>query len=257
MPAYLEQAKNFLIGILPKLCSAVFIIIIGYLVTKLLVKLLSKTLKKSRLDISLHTFFLSATKIALLFVVVIIAASSLGINTSSFVTILGAVGLALSLALKDSLANLASGLLVLMSHPFHVNDYIETDGVSGKVMEIGLIYTRLNTLDNKQIYLPNKQVTNAKIINYSAETIRRLDLIFTISSKTDVDQAKEVVAQVVSQNALALPTPEPTIRVCSYNASTVDIAVKVWVKTEDYSNLNFDLHEQMKKAFEENKISLS
>lgn len=256
MKQHLTNILVQLTAFLPKLFTALVILIIGIVLIKIVVKLTSKALSKSRLDLSLHAFFRSSIKVLMYALVAIICASSLGIQTGSFLAVLGAVGLAASLAVKDSLANLASGLLILITHPFRVGDFIETDGVSGKVTEIGLIYTRLNTPDNKQIFLPNGTVTTAKIINYSAEETRRLDLTFSIGYSDDVDHAKSLLADIVTKHPLTLHNPDPIIRVCSHSANSVDIATRVWVKTDDYWDVNYDLHEQVKAVFDAEKISI-
>ena len=252
----ITHLKEFALASAPKLLTALVVLVIGLTVTKIVMHIVTTALSRSRLDKSLHVFLKSLVKIGLIFLVLIITAGTLGINTASLVAVLGAAGLALSLALKDSLANLASGLLILVSHPFRVDDFIETGSESGTVKEIGLIYTRLNTPDNKQIYLPNSQVTTAQIINFSAEELRRLDLVFSVGYQADIDAAKAAIAQVLEDNPYALSDPAPLIRVCAHSPSSIDIATRVWVKTEHYWDLNFDLFEQVKSAFDAQGIEI-
>lgn len=253
-----KQFSDKVVDFLPTLIYALIVLIVGYIIVKILMKLITRGLKKSRLDITLHGFIRSILHVTLLTLLLITVAGTLGIPVTTFVTILGAAGLAVSLALQDSLKNLAGGMLILFSRPFTIGDYVEVEaqGVSGTVCEIGLIYTRLNTPDNKRIFVPNGQISNAKIINYSAEDHRRLDLVFSIGYNSDLEKAKEILHRVVENNPLALPEPEPIIRVCAHSASSIDIACRVWVDSDKYWDLNFDLYEAVKKEFDQNGIEI-
>ncbi|MBC8570133.1 mechanosensitive ion channel family protein [Zongyangia hominis] len=250
--------SNKVVDYLPTLIYAVIVFIVGYIIVKILMKLIARGLKKSRLDITLHGFIRSILHVTLLTLLLITVASTLGIPVTTFVTILGAAGLAVSLALQDSLKNLAGGMLILFTRPFTIGDYVEVEaqGVSGTVCEIGLVYTRLNTPDNKRIFVPNGQISNAKIINYSAEDHRRLDLTFSIGYDCDLEKAKDILRRVVEENPLALKEPEPVIRVCAHSASSIDIACRVWVDSDKYWDLNFDLYEAVKKEFDKNHIEI-
>lgn len=253
-----KQLIDKLIDLLPSIISALIVLAVGYILVKILMKFISRWLKKSRLDISLHGFIASILHISLWIILFITVAGTLGIPVSSFVTILGAAGLAISLSLQDSLKNLAGGMLILFSRPFSIGDYIEVEaqGVSGTVCEIGLIYTRLNTPDNKRIFVPNGQICNAKIINYSAEDRRRLDLTFSIGYNCDLEKAKEILHEVVNANPLAHKEPEPVIRVCAHSANSIDITCRVWVDSDKYWDLNFDLYEAVKKEFDKHHIEI-
>ncbi|MEG2570979.1 MAG: mechanosensitive ion channel [Clostridia bacterium] len=255
MKQHLDALLTQIASFLPSLLYALVILIVGLIITKIVMSFLTRALRASKLDVSLHAFFRSIVKVVLIAVVLLTCAGALGINTGSFLAILGAVGLAASLAVKDSLANLASGLMILITHPFRVGDYIETDGAAGTVNEIGLIYTRLNTPDNKRIFLPNSTVTTAKITNFSAEDIRRLDLVFSIGYSDDFERAKELIANVIIASPLALCDPTPIVRAASHTASSVDIATRIWVKTDNYYDLDFDMHEKVKVAFDSNGIT--
>lgn len=253
-----SQFVDKLVDFLPTLVTALIVLAVGYVIIKILMKLIAKGLKKSRLDVTLHGFIQSVLHIVLLILLLITVASTLGIPTATFVTVLGSAGLAISLALQDSLKNVAGGILILFSRPFTLGDYIEVEdqAVSGTVCEIGLVYTRLNTPDNKRIFVPNGQACNATIVNYSAEEKRRLDLIFSVSYDTDLEKAKGILRQIVENNPLALKDPEPMIRVCSHSANSVDIACRVWVESKHYWDLNFDLYEEVKKEFDKNQIEI-
>lgn len=235
---------------------AIAILIVGLILTKLLISALKKGLKKSKLDPICHKFVLSFLKITLYVLIVIIVLSKLGIPMTSLVTILGAAGLAIGLALQDSLSNLAGGFILLFTKPFQVGDYIEISEVAGTVKHINILQTKLHTVDNKAIYIPNGQVSSAKIINYSREENRRLDLVFSIGHNDDFVKAKEIITDIVARNPYTLKEPAPIIRVCEHAANSINIAVKVWVLTEHYWDLNYDLLEDVKLAFDKNNISI-
>ncbi len=255
----MENLFNMLNELWPKLLFAVILVAVGLLLVKLLMKLIKKALLRGKLDPTYHSFFLSLIKITLYAVVAFIGLTTIGVPAASLVTIFGAVGLAISLAVKDSLANLAGGFLVLFSHPFGVGDYISLEGVEGTVKSINILYTRLNTSDNKGVYIPNGQVANATIINYSSEANRRLDMTFSISCHADFEKAKAIIEQAVAENPHALSQPAPLIRagdqpVNALNALSIE--VKVWVPKEQYGDLKYDLNEQVKARFDKEGIAL-
>lgn len=239
-----------------KIIISLFIFVIGILIIKLIIKALKKILKKSRLDPICHKFLLSMIKIGLYVVLVIIALSNLGIETTSMVAVLGAAGLAIGLALQDSLSNLAGGFILLFTKPFNVGDYIQIDTISGTVKHINILQTKLDTADNKAIYIPNGQVSSGKIINFSHETTRRLDLIFSIGYNDDFQKAKKIINNIINKHEFALKDPEPVVRVCEHADNSIKIAAKVWVLTESYWDLNYDLLESVKIAFDQNGIEI-
>ena len=180
----------------------------------------------------------------------------LGIPTTSIITSLGAVGLAISLAVKDSIATLAGGVVILVLKPFNLGDYVEIDGLGGTVREITMFNTVLNTPDNKRISLPNDSVYKAKVVNYSAEPNRRLDLVFTIGYNDDYDKAKALIEKVIQDCPLALDDPAPVVRMSGHGASAIEITTRVWVKNSDYFELQFRMYEDVKKIFDQNGISI-
>ncbi len=188
----------------PKVIIPIITLVVGFVAIKIIMKLFSRALARSKIEISLHTFLKSLLKISLYVILLMTAASMIGIPITSLVTVLGALGLAISLAIKDSLGNLAGGFLILFAKPFSVGDFVETEGVSGTVKAINLFYTRLNTIDNKRIYIPNGQLSNAKIINYSAEPTRMLDRIFSIGYDDDMDAAKQTIMDIILRSEYAL-----------------------------------------------------
>ena len=252
----LDKIWNFIFDNGPRFLGAVIVLIAGLLLCKAAGKLMKKALKKSHIDETAHKLILQIADIMLKVLVLLCAAGTLGINTTSLITLLGAVGLAASLAVKDSLASLAGGFMVLFSKPFSKGDFIETNSVSGTVENITLTYTTLKTPDNKRIYIPNGEISTSKIVNYSAEETRRLDLVYSISYQDDILLAKKILAEIVEKSGLALPDPAPAYLVAEQAASSVNLAVRVWVKTADYWDLNFYMNEQVKLEFDKAGITI-
>lgn len=233
------------------------LLLICVVVMKILLTILERSLTQFKVDKSLHTFIKSSVKILLWFVTLMIVAGSVGIEMSSLIAILGVAGLALSLAIQSSLSNLAGGIMLLVSKPFAVSDYIEAGGVSGLVADIGLVYTKVKTFDNKIIFVPNGQIAEEKIINYTSQTERRVDMAFEIAYESDPEVAKQCIKDVIGNHSLALFTPEPYVRVTAYQESSVKITVRVWCATADYWKLHDDLMEQVRVAFDEKNIEIT
>ncbi len=242
---------------IPPILTAAVVFLIGWFLIKLVMRMLDKGLKRSKLDVTLHAFVKSLVRISLIVLLGISCATMTGlVDPASVVTALGAVGLALSLAVKDSLTNLAGGLILLAAKPFVVGDYIEADGIGGTVAKIDLVHTMLRTVDNKEIFIPNGQMSNAKVVNYSAEPLRRVDLEFTIDYSDDFEHAKSVIGEVLQQHPLALKDPAPTVRLLRHDASALVIVCRAWVDGAKYWDLYFDLMEQVKTRFDEEGISI-
>lgn len=241
---------------LPSIVSAAIILIIGLIVIRIVMKILHKGLQKSKIDKTAHGIIKSLTKIALYIMLGVIVLSSIGVPTASLVALIGASGLAVGLAVQNSLSNLAGGFTILFAKPFSVGDYIETNGVSGTVEEISILSTKLLTVDNKVIYIPNGQVSGNKIINYTQEELRRVDINFSIAYENDFNKAVSLISSVIDKHPLALKEPAPFIRMSEHAASAVVITTRVWAKSEDYWTLNYDLMEQVKQKFDENGISI-
>lgn len=240
----------------PNILFAIVILIAGILISKLVVKLMAKGLEKSKIDLTFHDFAKSLVKILLYTLVFIIALSILGVPTTSIITVIGTAGLAIGLALQNSLSNLAGGFIILFFKPFKVGDYVETNGASGTVTQINILYTCLVTPDNTAIYIPNGQVSNNKAVNATMNPLRRLDMTFPISYSDDFKVAIKAIEGVISEHPLALQDPEPFVRVCEYGCSSINIVARVWVNTADYWTLHFDMLEQVKLAFDKNNISI-
>ncbi len=252
----MEKMIDEIWAYIPTLLEAVAVLAAGWWLISFLRKGLKKALKKTKLDPSAHKLIVQIAVILLRIILFIMVLGQLGVNTTSVITMIGAAGLAVSLALQSSLSNLAGGVLILISHPFGKGDYIEANGVSGTVDNISLWNTRLFTPDNKSIYIPNGELSGAKVTNYSSQSERRLDIVVPIGYGDDVVVVKDVLAQILAENPLALASPDPVIGVANFGASAVEMVVKVWVKTDDYWNLHYQLHERIKQCFDEKGISI-
>ncbi len=235
---------------------AALVLIIGTIVISVLKKIIKKALGKSSVDSTAHRLILQITDILLKFAMLLLAAEALGLKTSSIITVFSAAGIAIVLAIKDSLSNVAGGFLILFSKPFGKGDYIETDSVSGTVDNISLFYTTLKTPDNKTVFIPNGEVSKAKIINYSTEKTRRLDLVFTIGYQDSISKAKEVIRRVAEGSGYMLEEPKPIIAVGEHGAHAISIYCRIWLNSENYWNAYFYMLENVKLAFDEEGISI-
>ena len=252
----LTNTGNYIKGILPSLIMAVLILIIGAFAVKLASRIIKKAMSKSRADNAAKSFLLSLIRILLYIVVVIMALSALNVPMSSIITILGAAGLAISLALQNCLSNLCGGFIILFSKPFASVDTLEVDGSVGVDRSISILYTTIVTFDNKTVFIPNGKVSDAKIINYTETPTRRVDLKFDISYGADFEKAKELILGVIKKDSMILLDPKPTVRVTAHNESSVSIDTLVWVKNEDYLTVRYNMLEDVKRIFDENGIEI-
>lgn len=239
-----------------KVLPSLLALVAGLIIARLLCKLFDRILNRSKVEKSLHGFLRSLFRILLYVIVGLIVAGTLGLNVSSLVAILSVVSLAISLAVQGTLSNIAGGIQVLTAHPFHVGDYVEIAGTDGTVAEIGMIYTRLTTIDNKGVYLPNSDVASSKIINYTAEGKRRIDLSFTASydcTTEDVRTALLKAAQV--EGALTDPAAEAYVK--EYEESSICYLLRLWTLTEDYWNVYFKVTENVRTEFEKAGLSMT
>jgi small conductance mechanosensitive channel len=238
--------------------KALLVLGVGMLLTKWLLRFSKSCLGRSKINVTLHTFILSCVKIVCYIFLIVIALSMLGIPTTSLVTAIGTAGVAIGLALKDSLSNFASGVLILANAPFKVGDYVDIGGQSGVVMEIGLMTTKLKTLDNRHIVLPNNNVTTGTVTNYSAEDTRRLDMNFTIGYRDDAEKAIALINGIIASkgDAILHAPAEPFVMVTEYLDSSVKITMRVWCKASDLWDLNFAFLKEVKAAFDQNGINI-
>ena len=239
-----------------RLLEAIVVLVVGWKLIRWITKWLKTSPRLDRIDESVRSFAVSFSKIALYIVLIITVASILGVPATSFLTILASCGVAIGLALQGSLSNFAGGLMILLFKPFEVGDYIEAGGESGTVEAITVVYTVLLTPDNKRITVPNGTLTNSVIENYSAEETRRVDLTFTASYDSDVEQVKALLLRVASAHPLGLKDPAPFVRLTAHGENGLTYTVRVWCKNEHYWDVHLDLTEQVKAAFDENGIRI-
>ncbi|MFW5787539.1 MAG: mechanosensitive ion channel family protein [Bacillota bacterium] len=238
-----------------RLLGAILVFIFGKWVIKLILKYINRW-SKNNLDPTLHSFVKSIAKTILYILLFITAASTMGIQMTSFVAIFGAAGLAIGLALQGSLANFAGGVLILTFRPFNINDFIEVNGNKGKVKSIQILYTTLLTRDNKNIIIPNGTLANSDIINYSIEDTRRVDLQFGVGYDDNILQVKEILQDIVDNHELILKEPAPIIRVGEHADSSVNFNTMVWTESENYWTVYYDLMEEVKLKFDEEGINI-
>lgn len=239
-----------------KLILAIGVFLIGLKIIKYLARGVDKALKKSKIDTSLESFILSLTKIIFKILLFIVVISMVGVQTTSFVAIIGSAGLAIGLALQGSLANFAGGVLIIVLKPFKVGDYIEAAGYAGTVKEIQVFYTVLITPDNRTIIIPNGSLSNSSAVNYSVMDTRRVDLIFGVGYEEDINKVKEILNGIAQEHKLVLKDPEPFIRVGEHGDSSVNFFVRVWCNSGDYWTVYHDLIEIVKIKFDEKDINI-
>ena len=244
------------IGFILNTVLALAILIIGRFIARLVSTRVGSAVEKSNDDVTLGKFVASLTYVALMAFIIIAAMGQLGIETASLVAILAAAGLAIGLALQGSLANFASGVMLIIFRPLKVGDFVEAGGATGTVREIGIFTSILSSPDNKKIYVPNANLSGANIINYSAFGTRRIDLVAGVSYGDSLDLVKATLEQILAEDDRILTDPAPTIAVLELADSSVNFAVRPWVKEEDYRDVRFDTQEKIKQRFDEKGISI-
>jgi len=254
----IKTVINFFASLsLSKILPALLILVIGYFLVQALMSIYDKASQRAKLEQSLFKFLKNILRILLYILVVLVAAAALGIDVSSLVAVFSVLSLGISLAVQGTLSNVAGGIMILTSHPFKIGDYIEAGNTSGTVAEIGIAYTTLITPDNKQIFVPNSDISSDRIVNYSALGKRRVDLSFGASYDCDFEKVKDILYKVCEQHPLVLKEDEIFIKVKEYRESDIEYVVRVWTKTEDYWTVYFDIIEKVKKAYDENGISMA
>ena len=252
-----DYISNALAGFLPKLLAAAILLLVGLILVRLLIKFLSRLLGKSKLDPVLSGFLTSILRAVLYIVLGVVALSVLVPDAvGMLVALLSVFGLAISLAVKDSLANLAGGFSVLLTGPFTLNDFVSINGTEGVIQEIRLNYTVLKTYDNTIIHIPNGDVAKAQIVNYTCQHTRRLDLTVSIGYGDDFEQAEKILAEIVAAHPAALAEPAPFIRMIEHGDSAIHIACRVWCDFDDFFSLKCDLLEEIKRRFDAAGISI-
>lgn len=255
----LQGILDFSIGSLSvgKIISAVLLLAICLVIVKFLMKMIEQLIEKSHIPPTFRSFMRSGMKVILYFIVVLIVTDSLGIPSSSLLAVFSLAGLAFSLAIQGSLSNLASGVLLLITKPFQVGDFVEAGGVSGTVAEIGLIHTRMTTPNNQDIFVPNSDISSGKITNYNSEKTRRANIVVTAAYESPVETVKSALFQAIEETEGVLADPAPFVRLSDYKESCIEYTVRVWANNQDYWNVYFDLLENISFAFQRNGVEMT
>ncbi len=238
------------------LALAIIIFIVGRLISKWIVRIVKNVLKRSGMDSILINFVSSILSALLLLVVIIAALNQLGVNTTSLIALIGAAGLAVGLALQNSLQNFAAGVMLIVFRPFTDGNYIEAGGTSGVVEKIGIFSTLMRTGDNREVIVPNSAIYGSNIVNFSARETRRIDMTFGIGYEDDIKKARDIMRSIVTADERILDEPETVIAVSELGDSSVNFIVRPWVKSSDYWPVYWDLNEKIKIAFDENGITI-
>jgi small conductance mechanosensitive channel len=249
---WMDSVVPFLIN----LAIAIGIYVVGKWISGYIVKLIDKAMTLRKMDVALRGFIVAILGTLFSFVIALVAVEQLGVNTTSLLALLGAAGLAVGLALKDSLSNFAAGVMLILFKPFKIGDFVEAAGVAGSVNSIEVFNTIIATGDNKEVIVPNSQIYGGTITNYSARPTRRIDLMVGISYDDDMKKARELIMQVIQADERVLKDPAPVVAVHELGDSSVNLVVRPWVATGDYWVVRWALLEAIKNCFDANGISI-
>lgn len=256
MDKVLDNLLNGSVNLGLKLIVFLLILLIGFRIVKILIKLLNKGKGFNKLEKSVQTFIISFVNILFKCLVLITGLAYIGIPMTSLITLFGTASLAVGLALQGGLTNMVGGLMILIFKPFKVGDYVDTHADSGTVSEISIFYTTLVTPDNKRVVLPNGNLANSSVVNYSHFQKRRLDIDFSTSYNSDIEKVKKVIREVIESEEKILKDEDIFVRLTSHADSALIFSVRIWVKNEDYWNVKFNMLENVKIAFDKNKIEI-
>ena len=255
---FINELPEKMLRVSMKVLFAFLVLIIGVWLIKVIRKILKKTLSKANADIGVVQFLDSFAKTGLYIILLFIIANTFGLEAASIVAVIGSAGLAIGLALQGSLSNLAGGVLILLLKPFKVGDYIKEDSNAneGTVKEITMFYTKLVTGDNKTIVIPNGTLANNSMTNFTTATFRRLDFVFGISYDSDIQKAKEILLNLMKEDADTLKDKDYVVYVNELAASSINIGARCYVSTADYWNVKWRLTEKVKEDFDKNNIDI-
>jgi small conductance mechanosensitive channel len=241
-----------------KLILAIAILVFAKFVIKYFVRMITLVLEKREVDKAIVTFLSSLTRAFMWLLFIIVSLSTLGIQTTSFIAVLGAAGLAVGLALQGSLSNFAAGFLIILFRPFRIADVVDVSGIVGIIRSINMFSTELVTPDNRKIVMPNSQIMNGVITNITAEEHRRVDFLFRVSLDTDIEKVKAILHDIVSKHELVIKDESKPIfiRMSAINRENLDFTVRCWSLTSDYWTVFFDINEQTKIEFDKNNITI-
>jgi len=232
-------------------------LVVGLLVKKMVLSFLNKSLKRSNVDVTLHKFLKTTVKFVLNFIIFMIVASALGIQVTSLVALLSIAGLAISLSVQGLLSNILSGLMLLSIKPFKVGDYVEAGGIGGTVKEIGFVYTKMLTIENSMIYIPNSDVSSGKIQNYSSEEKRRFNLRFTASYDSAPEKVRKVLLEYIASHPLIDKDPAPFVAVSDYKESSIEYVVRAWTDNSVFWDVNWDIYNGLDDVFKKNGLVMT
>lgn len=242
---------------LDKVVHVLLLILVGVVVIRVVLKLLDRVLARSKSLKSLSRYIHSVAKISMAFILVLMVAEDVGIHTTSLVAMLSVAGLAVSLALQNTLSNVAGGIMLLVTTPFQVGDYVEADGISGTVHAIDLSYTAILTIDGKEIFVPNSQLSGTKIINYTILGRRRVDLNFTASYDAPTATVKQAIGEVLEDIPQIIADPAPEIHLSDYQASSIQYVVRAWTAAADYWTVYYAIQEGVREAFDRHGVEMT
>ncbi|MBR2491129.1 MAG: mechanosensitive ion channel family protein [Ruminiclostridium sp.] len=243
-------------GAMKTIAFALLLLVAGMVVKRIIMTLVDRALARSKIEPSFHKFIHSAVKILLWFVILTVVAEALGINATSLLALASIAGLAISLSVQDTLANLAGGLSILATHPFKVGDYVVIGSAQGYVREIGMVHTKLTTFDRQVVILPNRVVADAEVDNHSTEAIRRVQRTVTASYGDPVEKVKEVLIREFSAHPAVLAEPAPYVRVSDFGDSAIEYTIRLWCSNADYWTVYDDLMDMVKTAFDREGITI-
>ena len=239
-----------------KIVIALVLLFVSFKVINFIAKKLTKNAEKKKLDKTISRTLIYVFKLGTKIVIAVCLVGYVGIDTSGLTALITSLGVCVGLAVNGALSNLAGGIMIILTRPFKIDDYIEACGHSGTVEEIRITQTKLITPDNKVVYIPNGTLSSSEIINYSEKDVRRVDNTFSIAYSNDFEKAKAIIGNICNSHELILKDPAPFIRVSAHSSSSIDIVVRVWVKSGDYWTVNFDLLEKVKEEFDANGIEI-
>ncbi len=252
----IQKAFEMVLEYLPRLALALLTLVAGLWLIRLLVKFVGKVMDSRKVDESLRPFLKSVISVVFKVLLLISVMGMIGIEMTSFIALIGAVGLSIGMALSGSLQHFAGGVLLLIYEPFKKGDFIEAQGHKGTVKELQIFNTVLNTIDNKVVFIPNGPLSTGTVVNYSTEERRRVDMVFGISYNDDIDKAKSIIDDVLKNQPKVLKDPPYVIGISELASSSVNIELRAWVSTSDIVDMGFYLNETIKKEFDKNGISI-
>lgn len=238
-----------------KLLPACVVFFVGWFLAGKLTAIINKAMTKSKMEESMISFSNSVLKVTFRSIVILMVMACFGINISSIIAALGAALVTVGLALKDNLSNVASGVLIIINKPFKIGDFLETSSVRGKVTKIEMLSTTLVTPDNREIVMPNSKLTADYVINSSANSQRRLDVVVPIKKDSNFSEIQQILNEIIKSDERILECPEPNVTISNFSESTVDIIIKVWCEAINYDSLSKSLHEGIKNEFDKNNVA--